>query len=152
MAVTEERTWSSHPARERPLAACAALATVAAMAFLVSRIAGDWMWGALAAIGLLIAILRFLLPTRCGINARGVVIHQPLSSQRIAWTEIVGIESSADATSITLRCTSARGRSISVPLSGLTTEQHTRLRNEIAAAVEQAIGKSQIPQTMERVK
>jgi len=152
MAVTEECTWSSHPARERPLAACAALATVAAMAFLVSRIAGDWMWGALAAIGLLIAILRFLLPTRCGIDARGVVIHQPLSSQRIAWTEIVGIESSADATSITLRCTSARGRSISVPLSGLTTEQRQRVRDEITAAVERATTELRVRQTMARVK
>lgn len=40
------------------------------MAVLVWRIAGDRMWGALAAIGLLIAILRCLLPARCGINAR----------------------------------------------------------------------------------
>lgn len=152
MAATEERTWSSHPARERPLAACAALATVVAMALLVWRIAGDWMWGALAAIGLLVAILRFLLPTRCHMNARGVAIHQPLSSQRAAWTEIAAIESSIDAIVITLRRGGTRVRSITIPLRGLPVEQRKCVRDEVAAAVEHATTESQARQTMESVK
>ena len=100
------------------------------------------MWGALAAIGLLIAILRFLLPTRCGIDARGVVIHRPLSSQRVAWAEIAAAEVSADAMAITLQHFNARVHSITIPLSGLTAEQRRGVRDEIAAAVGHPITES----------
>jgi hypothetical protein len=138
MAGNGERTWSSYPARDRPIAACAALATVAAMSLLVWRIAGDWMWGALAAIGLTAAILRFLLPTRCGIGPGGLVVHHPLSTNRVAWGNVMRINSQEDAVVIGVRLQGGRSRSILVPLGGLTAEQRSEVRTAIDAAVERA--------------
>jgi len=110
------------------------------------------MWGALAAIGLTCAILRFLLPTRCGIGADGVVVHHPLSSNRVAWVNVTRINSLKDAVVIEARPQGGRSRSILVPLAGLTAAQRSEVRTAIDAAIGRA--RSSAPQVrgMESVK
>lgn len=105
--------WSCHGARERPWAALCAVAAIGAMAALVWVAAGDWMWGALAAIGLSASIIRFLLPTHCTVDASGVAVQHPLGTRSAAWAEITRVEWHAWGAAITTRS----GRSHRTPLA-----------------------------------
>lgn len=80
--------WEVHPARARPIASACAVIAVCAVSVLVARLAGDWLWGALSALGLLMSLSRFFLPTRFHVDVDGAEVTYPLSKSRLAWSEV----------------------------------------------------------------
>lgn len=87
-SVTPAIEWSVHPARLRPIAAVFAFIAVIAVASLVAQLAGDWLWGALSTIGLLISLSRFFMPTHYRIDADAAEVIYPLSKSRLRWHEV----------------------------------------------------------------
>ena len=81
-------TWRVHPARERPLAACGALAVIAAMAWLAADLMEHAGWGVFAAIVLLMALQRFFVPSEYRIDAEGVTVRLPWRTQRYRWAAV----------------------------------------------------------------
>lgn len=81
-------TWSAHPARERAAATAIALGAVAALAVAAGVLGGGVGWGLLAAAFLVLALNRFLLPSRFEIDDEGITARYPLRRQRARWTEL----------------------------------------------------------------
>ena len=81
-------TWRVHPARERPLAACAAIGVIAAMGWLAADLMQHAGWGFFAAIVLLVALQRFFLPSEYRVDAEGITARLPWRTQRCRWVAV----------------------------------------------------------------
>ncbi|HUG93406.1 MAG TPA: hypothetical protein VML55_21385 [Planctomycetaceae bacterium] len=80
--------WRVHPARERPVALVAALAVIAALAWLAAEWMEQWGWGVFAAVFLIGVLNRFFFPSEYRIDAVGVSARHALARQRLRWSEI----------------------------------------------------------------
>ena len=81
-------TWRIHPARERPMAACGALAVIGAMAWLAADLMEHAGWGVFGAVVLLVALQRFFLPSEYRVDAEGVTVRLPWRTQRCRWAAV----------------------------------------------------------------
>lgn len=126
-------SWTSHPARTRPCAALGALAAIAAMGALVGVTMGDWLFGALAIVALMLATASFFLPTRMRVNSEGVEVIYPLSRRTLAWNAIGFVAWSPRgvwlATGPSRR---AIARGVQLDLYALSTDDSLRLRGIVA--------------------
>ena len=85
---SETLAWRVHPARERPVAACAALVVIAAMAWLSADLMEHAGWGVFAAVVLLVALQRFFVPSEYCVDAEGVTVRLPWTTQRYRWEAV----------------------------------------------------------------
>lgn len=97
---------------------------IVAVAILVAQLAGDWLWGALGAIGLFISLSRFFLATRFSVDDDGVEAAYPLSKTRIKWSEVGWIAWRSHGVMLA-RNSSRRSRRRGVVLD-LTPLEHSR--------------------------
>lgn len=58
---------------------------------LVGVIAGDWIWGALAMIFLLVTLSRFFLRSRLAISSDGIRAEFPLRTRQLAWSSVMWV-------------------------------------------------------------
>jgi hypothetical protein len=109
--------WRSWPARERPLAAAGACGALLVLAAGVALTTGDWMWGALALLGMFIALIRFFLPSDVEVTDEKITLREPLRVRTLPWSEVRGCIDGGDAMLLTVARSrrSLRG-SVQVPL------------------------------------
>ena len=89
--------WSCWPARERPLAALLACALILLLAFSVLLATGDWMWGALACMGMFLALIGFFLPTDIVLSEDKIIVREPLRVRGMRWDSIQVCKDGGDA-------------------------------------------------------
>ena len=87
----EELAWSVLPARDRPLAAVAALVVVGFLGVSVGVIARDWIWGAIAVVILLATLSRFFLRSRIVISREGIRAEFPLRTRQLPWGAVAWV-------------------------------------------------------------
>ncbi|MBW3542535.1 MAG: hypothetical protein KY476_19915 [Planctomycetes bacterium] len=82
------RVWRAHPARERPAAALAVIAVIAAFAWL----AAEWMdsawWAVFAAVALLAALHSFFFPSEYRLDGEGIELRHGPTLRRLNWSDI----------------------------------------------------------------
>ena len=81
-------SWKASPARQRPGLAIAVLGVLCAFGALVGLLAGDWIWGAVAAVILFATVSRFFLPTTIVLSSEGIRAEFPLLTRRVQWEQI----------------------------------------------------------------
>lgn len=84
--------WTAHPARQRPLAACGAVAVIIAFSMAVYGVGRESLWSIGAAIVMCLALSRFFFPTRYLIDGDGVTAWTALTTRRIAWRDVRRID------------------------------------------------------------
>ncbi len=126
--------WSVHPARARPIAAFCAAVAVGAVSVLVAQIAGDWMWGAMSALGLFMSLARFFLPTRFRIDDEGAEVTYPLSESRLVWSE-VGCVRWQSRRALIARSSTYRSqvRGLALELAGLSEQSAIDLKSFVTS-------------------
>ena len=87
-SITPEFEWRVHPARERAVAAGAAVAVMAAMACLSAMLMQSIGWGVLTFAVQFFALRRFLLPSEFRGDAQGVTAWNGWQTRRYRWSEI----------------------------------------------------------------
>ena len=87
----EEITWSVLPARDRPGVAAAVLFVVILLGALVGVFVGDWIWGALSVLFLLVTLSRFFLRSRLAISREGIRAEFPLRTRQLAWSSVMWV-------------------------------------------------------------
>lgn len=128
--------WTSHPARARPAAALFAVACLVATGFLVGQLSQEWLWGALAMVGLFLSLSRFFLPTRYRVTPERVEVAHPLSASAMEWGDAKCVYWRGTRALIARGDTArARARGIVLDLTGLDAERRESLREFIRLRV-----------------
>ncbi|MSR29785.1 MAG: hypothetical protein EXS03_09495 [Phycisphaerales bacterium] len=121
--------WTSHPARTRPIAAVMAAACVAVLGVLVWQLVGDWLWGALAVVGLFLPLSRFFLPSRFRVSDIGIEAAYPFSLKSIGWIDIGCVYWRETRALLAKQDTRrARARGITLDFTGLADPARIELR------------------------
>ena len=80
--------WRVHPARERPVAFCAALVVVGAFAWLSAELMEAWGWAVLGVAVPLAMLQRFFFPSHYRVDESGVEARHALSIIQLPWTQV----------------------------------------------------------------
>lgn len=84
--------WTAHPARQRPLAAAAAIVVIVALAALVADLGGHPAWGVFAAVVLCLSLHRFFFASSYRIDAAGVHARTLTGTRSLPWDQIRRVE------------------------------------------------------------
>ena len=106
--------WKVRPFQERPLAGLFAILVIVLLGVLVWLIAGDWIWGVLSVVLLLVTISRFLLESRVVIGAEGITAEFPLLTRRIPWALVTRIRCDDRSALIRTRRRRLLGREVTI--------------------------------------
>ncbi len=84
--------WTAHPARQRPLAAAAAIVVIVALAALVADLGGHPAWGVFAAVVLCLSLHRFFFASSYRIGPEGVHARTLAGTRSLPWDQIRRVE------------------------------------------------------------
>ena len=84
--------WTAHPARQRPLAAAAAIIVIVAFSLLAADLGGHSLWGIASALVLCLSLHHFFFASRYRIDRTGVHAETLFGSRSLDWDEIRRID------------------------------------------------------------
>ncbi|MSR18353.1 MAG: hypothetical protein EXS00_04140 [Phycisphaerales bacterium] len=86
--VGESACWTVWPARRRPALALGAIALIVGFGLASALLAGDWFWGAIVSLVLVLCVGEFYLPSKCQLSEAGILASTPLRDRSMKWSEI----------------------------------------------------------------
>jgi Bacterial PH domain len=86
--LSDNFTWTVHPARRRPAAAVGAALVIAAFAALVGIESADIWWPLLSVAVLVLALNRFFFPSRYEVDAEGITVRHACRTRRLTWRQV----------------------------------------------------------------
>lgn len=81
--------------------ACAV--AIGAFSILFGVVAGDWLWGSIAAVMLLLVTMDAFVATTYVTDASGLRIHGPLRSRQVRWQDVVRVATEADGALLVMK-------------------------------------------------
>lgn len=84
----ETHAWTVHPARERPIAALATVAVIAAFALAVLSFSESRLWALLAIVVLCLSLSRFFFATRYCVSVERIEVIGLWGRRCLAWSEV----------------------------------------------------------------
>ena len=129
-------TWSVQPARERPGACALTIGVLVALGVLVTLIGGDWIWGALAVVFMVLVLSRFFFASQITISSDGIRAEFPLRTRSIDWNTIEWVRHDEEAALIRLeRRQRFRSREFTILFGANATEAIAALQQFAPKAI-----------------
>lgn len=100
---TLSSTWRTSPLERRPGRTVACAVAIGAFSILFGVVAGDWLWGSIAAVMLLLVTMDAFVATTYVTDASGLRIHGPLRSRQVRWQDVVRVAAEADGALLVMK-------------------------------------------------
>jgi hypothetical protein len=104
--------WRASPLRRRPVRTLACAAAIFAFSALFGVVAADWLWGAIAAVVLVLVTLDAFVATTYVADGAGLRMHGPLRSRHVRWQDVVRVAAESDGALLVMK----NGRGVTVLL------------------------------------
>lgn len=134
--TTQPRDWRASSWNSRRRRTLLVAGAIVVFSTLVGVVAGDWIWGAGAAVVLALCLLDAFVPLRYATDEKYLLVHGALRSRRVAWADVVRVGFEADGAYLSTR----GGRGLTVlldsPARGPWLAERVRARR-LSASQEQ---------------